>query len=114
MRKYIFYILITIISVFLSISLIIYFSKRKKEPSEGISFLVKKAVSFYKENNLVEAKKLFLQAKEKAKSLEDISQIREYLEKINIALLFSPSLDECSIKYTVKSCLLYTSPSPRD
>ncbi len=103
MRKYIFYILITIISVFLSISLIIYFSKRKKEPSEGISFLVKKAVSFYKENNLVEAKKLFLQAKEKAKSLEDISQIREYLEKINIALLFSPSLDECSIKYTVKS-----------
>ncbi|OQX81318.1 MAG: hypothetical protein B6D56_02565 [Candidatus Omnitrophica bacterium 4484_70.1] len=103
MRKYIFYILIATFSILLSISLVVYFSKEKKTSLQDVHSLIKKAVFLYKEKNFVEAKKLFLQAKEKAKSLEDISQIREYLEKINIALLFSPSLDECSIKYTVKS-----------
>lgn len=64
--------------------------------------LIKKAEAEYKNGNLREAKRLYTLAKEKITDTKELQTIQKKIEEINIKILFSPIIDECSFKYTVK------------
>jgi len=107
MRRYIFFALIALIAVISSLSLAIYFSKGKyssegKKTIDEENLLFKQAEKAYASGDFLKARNLLKEAEEKAITTQEILKIRKFKEKVNMSLLFSPVLDECSVEYVVK------------
>lgn len=107
MRRYIFFALIAIIVIIFGLSLAIYFSKGRyssesKKRIDEAELLFKQAEKAYASGDFLKARNLLKEAEEKATETQKILKIRDFKEKVNMSLLFSPILDECSIEYIVK------------
>lgn len=63
---------------------------------------LKAAQAAHKAGLLVEAKKLYQDSLGKASDPNIINKIRQSIEAINMKILFSPDLDECSTAYIVR------------
>ena len=60
------------------------------------------AKAAYERGDLLEAKKLFQEKLNEIERVNDIDQVKELISKINIEVIFSPIIDECSQIYIVK------------
>ena len=66
-----------------------------------ISFL-KEAENALDEGHLREAKSLYKKAMETTKDANKLERIQDKTGEINMKIIFSPVIDECSVKYVVK------------
>lgn len=76
---------------------------KKGTRDKKIENLLKEAQINFLKNDLLKAKEFYKEAILNLKNAEKLKEIQKKLEEINIKILFSPMLDECSIKYVVKS-----------
>ena len=91
----------------LIVLLIISFAVVKKRSYEDISStepasLLIQAKQARAQGELLEAKRKFEQALENIHDLRKIEEIQKILEEMNMGILFSPVIDECSTEYVVK------------
>ena len=101
-RIYILYIIAAAaILIFLGVT---FSSKRKKE--EVIiapkPVFYKEAESAFNSGDFLKARALFQQALETAEGVEELNKIQGKIEMVNMKIIFSPVLDECSIQYEVR------------
>lgn len=80
------------------------FSAKNKSSSVKVSSVpyLKEAESAYKAGELKKAKDLYETAKEVVEDATKLKKIQSAIGDINIKILFSPTIDECSVKYVVK------------
>ncbi len=71
-------------------------------PEVSTSSLLKDAELARSQGNLQRAKEKFIQALEDITHPKKIEEIKKTVEDINMEILFSPLLDDCSTEYTVK------------
>ncbi|MBP7087720.1 MAG: L,D-transpeptidase family protein [Candidatus Omnitrophica bacterium] len=93
------------ILVLASILILLFLPKNKpvvQKKENKVSLPLKTATEALTNNNLLEAKRLYQQALSTAEDADEIDKIRAEIEKINVAVIFSPVIDECSQEYTVK------------
>ncbi len=98
---------IIIVGAIIALTVIFSFVFSTKRPSgktktSSISYL-KEAEGAYKSGEVQEAKILYETAKELTEDVNTLKKIQSKIEDINIEMLFSPAVDECSIKYVVYS-----------
>ena len=101
MRRF-FLIFISVFFVLVIVISLIILNKKNTKPVQKNNLDFTHLESLINSNELLKAKELAIKLKEKAASLEDINQIQNKIEEINIKILFSPIIDNCSILYTVK------------
>jgi lipoprotein-anchoring transpeptidase ErfK/SrfK len=77
-------------------------SKEEKKGKRRIISLLKEAEDALAEGNLLEAKRLYKEAMSDIDDINKLKEVRKKLEDINMKIIFSPILDECSIEYIVK------------
>ena len=78
------------------------FSKKpsvNKVPIKNVLSQAEKALS---DNDLLEARNLYRKASGLTEDPALLEQINKKIEELNIKILFSPIIDECSVTYTVK------------
>ncbi|MDD4954466.1 MAG: L,D-transpeptidase family protein [Candidatus Omnitrophica bacterium] len=63
---------------------------------------IKEADMAFLNGDLLQARKLYEQAREKVDDTAGLKEIQKKIEDINIKVLFSPIMDKCAKKYTVK------------
>jgi len=98
------HIIVVVAAVALILVLSLIFSAKNTSDEEKVSAAsyLKEAESAYNEGKLSEAKVLYETAKEIVEDATKLKKIQSRIEDINIKILFSPIIDECSIKYVVK------------
>lgn len=78
-------------------------NKSSVQKKENKAYLpLKTAAEALTNNNLLEAKELYQQALSTLEDANEIEKVRVEIDKINIAIIFSPLVDECSQEYIVK------------
>lgn len=79
-------------------------SKDKKSEGTilGMSFL-KKAERTLSEGKLLEAKILYENAMEIVEDTDKLREVQERIEEISLEVILSPTIDECSTEYVVRS-----------
>jgi lipoprotein-anchoring transpeptidase ErfK/SrfK len=95
------------VSIFIIVGIVIsliFLSKRESNLKQvKKSFLLlKEAEVALSEGRLLEAKKIFRNALERLTDPNRIEEVKKKIEELNLKILFSPLIDECSIEYTVK------------
>ncbi len=87
--------------VFLLVNL---FSIKNKPRSNEIAGknLLNQAKAKLVEGDLVAARDIYNKVMEETGNLRVLEKIKKKIEQLNIAILFSPIIDECSVKYTVE------------
>ena len=106
MRKNQFIILGAVAVIFI-ILLVLFLPKghsKKASPEKGVSFkaLVTQAESDYSEGNLLDARRDYEQALNASEDPAVLNEIKNKIENINMKILFSPIIDECSVEYVVR------------
>lgn len=98
------HIIFVVAAVALILILSLVFSAKNTSDQEHVSAAayLKEAESAYNKGRLSEAKVLYETAKEIVEDAAKLKKIQNKIEDINIRILFSPVIDECSIKYEVK------------
>ncbi|MFH1771705.1 MAG: L,D-transpeptidase family protein [Candidatus Omnitrophota bacterium] len=75
-------------------------AERKNEPV--VTGDIKDAQAAYERGDLLGSRKLYKDGLESIRDTQELTQVRKRVEEINMKLLFSPVIDECSISYVVK------------
>ena len=75
--------------------------KKSEEIALGMSFL-EKAESALSEGKLLEAKILYENAMETVENAGKLREAQERMEEINLKVILSPTIDECSTEYVVQ------------
>ena len=75
--------------------------QKSEEVALGISFL-EKAESALSEGKLLEAKILYENAMETVEDADKLREAQERIEEINLKVILSPVIDECSTEYVVQ------------
>lgn len=92
-----------VLALLLVISLVVV--KKGTRPvsssKESVSLLAQ-AEEALSQGDLLKAKQKFQQALEHTQDLKKLGQTKKTLEQINMNILFSPLIDECSTEYVVK------------
>jgi hypothetical protein len=101
MKRRFLIIIAAIVFIMLVISLVIFGSKRGLTSGSGSS-LLKEADTAFLEGNLLDAKKLYKQAEENTTDISALKEIQNKIGELNLKIIFSPIIDKCSLKYTVK------------
>ena len=91
----VFFILVIVVSL-------IILSKKNTKQIQKNNLDLSQVESLINSNELLKAKELAIKLKEKAINLEDIKKIQNKIEELNIKILFSPVIDNCSTLYKVK------------
>ncbi len=102
-RKLIFSFVIIGVFILALIGLIKVSTKKKGREKDTFIELKSEADRYLKEMNLLKAKKLYREILQKTSNPERLAEVKKKLEEVNMKLLLSPVLDECSFEYTVKS-----------
>ncbi|RKY33662.1 MAG: hypothetical protein DRP68_01540 [Candidatus Omnitrophota bacterium] len=69
---------------------------------EDVFSLAREAEEALAKGELIKARKVFKRILEETTDINKIEEVRKKLEEINIKILFSPIIDECSREYVVK------------
>jgi len=90
--------------VVLAIIVTVALLPREKETIEVIpsNLLLKGAESALQKGDLLEARKLYKIAMAETEDVDELQKIQEKIEEINIKVIFSPLVDECSTIYVVQ------------
>lgn len=64
--------------------------------------MLEEAEKLFSQGRLLEAKPLYYKAMESESDVNELKRLQTKIEEINITILFSPRLDECSLIYEVK------------
>ncbi|MCM8786685.1 MAG: L,D-transpeptidase family protein [Candidatus Omnitrophica bacterium] len=92
---------IFIIAIFLiAAASFIFFINKKASNNVNLNFSA--AIEALNKGNYLEAKKLYKKVLEEIKDENKLNEIQKTIEDINIKILFSQILDECSTQYVVK------------
>ena len=75
--------------------------KKSEEAALGMSFL-EKAGGALSEGKLLEAKILYENAMETVEGADKLREAQERIEEINLKVILSPAIDECSTEYVVQ------------
>ncbi|MCM8831581.1 MAG: L,D-transpeptidase family protein [Candidatus Omnitrophica bacterium] len=93
--------IILVITIFLVVIIsFIFFINKKSSNSVNLNFSL--AAEALNKGDYLEAKKLYKKALEEMKDEAKLVEIQKIIEDINIKILFSQILDDCSIQYVVK------------
>jgi len=84
---------------------VMFIPKNNSNPQEGISkaSFLRAAEQALSDNNLLKAKELYQKAISEMDQPGEIDKTRGKLEAVNIKIIFSPLIDECSEEYVVKA-----------
>jgi lipoprotein-anchoring transpeptidase ErfK/SrfK len=85
-----------------------FFSRGRIDTPERVeavspSTYLKEAEDALRADDLLTAKKLYLKAKEEIDDSQKLKDIQSKIEGLNVRILFSPVIDECSAAYTVEA-----------
>ena len=86
----------------LTITLIFVAAKSKNIKENSQSPYMKEADMAFLNGDYLEAQKLYKQAQSMTEDVVSLKDIQKKLEDVNIKIIFSPSMNKCSAKYTVK------------
>lgn len=88
----------------LVIGLIIFVPSRKKGKGQTREQrdAIKAAKETLQRGDLVQAKKLYKKVMETSSDNEVLKRVQEKIEEINMKIIFSPAMDECSVAYVVR------------
>lgn len=101
MKKNITIVAVSIIIIIVLVTLFTLIFK-SKAASHISSPALREAQNALSEGSYLKAKELYKEALEAADDTKRLKEIQKMLEEINIKIIFSPVLDKCSTKYTVK------------
>lgn len=103
MRRIVLGISAVVIFVFI-FSFLYFLTKRgeKQQPEIPTQTLIKEAETTFAEGDFFKAKKIFKQVLESLDDPQEIEEIKKRIEDINLKMLFSPLIDNCSTEYIVK------------
>mgnify|MGYP000324192668 CR=1 FL=1 len=101
MRRNIFILGIIGITIFVILTIIII-PKRSVTEKVSLKDLLNKADVALSKNDLLEARRLYEKARDVTDNSFLLDKIKKNIERLNINIIFSPLLDECSIQYAVK------------
>lgn len=111
-RRLIIGVIVLIISLFL-IGIFVISSFKRSSPKEGVSVnqlgssklqkdMLLEAEKLIQSGDYLGAKTIYLQILEKESDTNRIEQVKKGLEDLNMKIIFSPTIDDCSIEYVVK------------
>ncbi|MDP2924433.1 MAG: L,D-transpeptidase family protein [Candidatus Omnitrophota bacterium] len=83
------------------ISMVLAFRSKGQEQASSGPYL-KEAEIASAQGNYIEAKNIYKKALEATDDVNKLKEIQKKIEEINIKIIFSPAMDKCSTKYTVK------------
>ena len=99
-------ILISAISLLLIAAVVFMIPRRKSvertAQMEKETFLPE-AARILSQGDILSAREVYKEAFARESDLKDMEKLREIIEDLNMKILFSPIMDECSHEYTVKS-----------
>lgn len=89
--------------VLLIIGIAVFSARPKKSPeTTAVKKLIAQAQSAVQKGELLGARALYREALRQTEDLKDFEHVRSTLSGLNMELLFSPFVDECSVEYTVQ------------
>lgn len=93
------------VALILVISLVILLAGRKRVESKltVASVDLTQAQEALKEGDIKEARRLYKEALEQLQDLEKLKEAKSMIEDLNIKIIFSSAVDECSQEYIVQS-----------
>ena len=89
-----------VVAIILALSLSSKSDKDQNTISKMLS--LEDAESAFSEGKFLEARTLYKNAMENATNINKLKKIQKRLEDINIKIILSPILDECSVEYVVR------------
>ena len=95
-------ILVSIGVICLAVILILLINRSKNVNQNSQNPYAKEADMAFLNGDYLEAQQLYKQAQDKTEDVVKLKDIQKKLEDINIKIIFSRTMDKCSIKYTVK------------
>jgi len=104
MRRGLVAIIIGVVALIVLVSLIRGRGPARVEGKAGtvIDYLKQATLSF-EEGKYVESRQLYKKALEVTKDIGKLKLIQERIEELNMKIMFSSAMDDCSVRYTVKS-----------
>ena len=102
MKKNIIIGITSIVAIVVIVALVTLISKSKYAPEASLTAL-KEAENAFRQGNYLESKDLYKKLLEATDDANKLKEIQKKIEDINIKIIFSPLVDKCSIKYTVKA-----------
>ncbi|MFA5270991.1 MAG: L,D-transpeptidase family protein [Candidatus Omnitrophota bacterium] len=86
----------------LTMTVVFIAAKSKNTNRDSQNPYTKEADMAFLNNDFLEAQKLYKQAQSNTDDVAKLKDIQKKLEDVNIKIIFSPIMDKCSVKYTVK------------
>jgi len=102
MKRPLMIVLVGIGIICLTITLIFVAAKSKNIKENSQSPYTKEADMAFLNGDYLEAQKLYKQAQSMTEDVVSLKDIQKKLEDVNIKIIFSPVINKCSVKYTVK------------